>query len=87
VAGLLAAMPETMLAFAPNYNSFRRFRPDAHAPTSAGWGIDDRSAAIRVIAGDAKATRIEHRISGADVNPMSPWPRCWARCCRGSRKA
>jgi glutamine synthetase len=69
VAGLLAAMPETMLAFAPNYNSFRRFRPDAHAPTSAGWGIDDRSAAIRVIAGDAKATRIEHRISGADVNP------------------
>lgn len=69
VAGLLAAMPETMLAFAPNANSFRRFRPDAHAPLSASWGIDDRSAAIRVIVGDAKATRIEHRISGADVNP------------------
>jgi glutamine synthetase len=69
VAGLLAAMPETMLAFAPNYNSFRRFRPDAHAPVSASWGIDDRSAAVRVIVGDAKATRIEHRISGADVNP------------------
>jgi glutamine synthetase len=78
VAGLVAAMPETMLAFAPNANSFRRFRPDAHAPVSAGWGHDDRSAAIRVIdgskaggpkAGDsAKATRIEHRISGADAN-------------------
>ena len=78
VAGLIAAMPETMLAFAPNANSFRRFRPDAHAPISAGWGHDDRSAAIRVIDGSkvggsevgagAKATRIEHRISGADAN-------------------
>jgi len=69
VAGLLDAMPETMLVFAPNANSFRRIRPDAHAPISAGWGIDDRSAAVRVIVGDAKATRIEHRISGADANP------------------
>ncbi|WP_353227485.1 glutamine synthetase family protein [Novosphingobium sp.] len=73
VAGLVSAMPETMLAFAPNANSFRRFRPDSHAPVSAGWGHDDRSAAIRVIdgskaGGGAKATRIEHRISGADAN-------------------
>ena len=73
VAGLVAAMPDTMLAFAPNANSFRRFRPDAHAPVSAGWGLDDRSAAIRVIDGaklgvGGQATRIEHRISGADAN-------------------
>jgi glutamine synthetase len=73
VAGLVAAMGDCMLAFAPNANSFRRFRPDAHAPVSAGWGMDDRSAAIRVIdgsrqGGGAKATRIEHRISGADAN-------------------
>jgi glutamine synthetase len=69
VEGLLSAMPDTMLAFAPNFNSFRRFRPDAHAPLSASWGIDDRSAAVRVIPGDAKTVRIEHRISGGDVNP------------------
>ena len=73
VAGLVAAMPDTMLACAPNANSFRRFRPDAHAPVSAGWGHDDRSAAIRVIDGaklgvGGQATRIEHRISGADAN-------------------
>ncbi len=73
VAGLVTAMPDTMLAFAPNANSFRRFRPDSHAPVSAGWGHDDRSAAIRVIdgskvGGGARATRIEHRISGADAN-------------------
>ena len=73
VAGLVAAMPDCMLAFAPNANSFRRFRPDSHAPVSAGWGHDDRSAAVRVIdgstvGGGAKATRIEHRIAGADAN-------------------
>ena len=73
VAGLVDAMPDTMLAFAPNANSFRRFRPDAHAPVSAGWGHDDRSAAVRVIdgaraGGGAGATRVEHRISGADAN-------------------
>ena len=69
VAGLLSAMPGSMLVFAPHFNSYRRLRPDAHAPISAGWGVDDRSAAVRVIHADAKSTRIEHRISGADVNP------------------
>lgn len=73
VAGLIAAMGDTMLAFAPNANSYRRFRPDAHAPLSAGWGHDDRGAAVRVIdgsqaSGGAAATRIEHRIAGADAN-------------------
>jgi len=70
VAGLIATMPEAMLAFAPNFNSYRRFRPDAHAPLSAGWGFDDRSAAVRVIRAGPAATRIEHRISGADANPL-----------------
>ena len=69
VAGLIAAMPGSMLVFAPHANSYRRLRPDMHAPTSAGWGYDDRSAAIRVILGGCAATRIEHRIAGADCNP------------------
>lgn len=69
VAGLVASMPDAMLAFAPHANSYRRFRANAHAPVSAGWGIDDRSAAVRVVVGDAKSTRIEHRVAGADCNP------------------
>lgn len=69
VAGLIDAMPGSMLAFAPHANSYRRFQANAHAPISAGWGLDDRSAAIRVVVADAKSTRIEHRVSGADCNP------------------
>ncbi|MFW2851929.1 glutamine synthetase family protein [Sphingomonas sp. TX0543] len=69
VAGLLKAMPDSMLAFAPHANSYRRFRANAHAPVAASWGVDDRSAAIRVVKADARATRIEHRVPGADCNP------------------
>lgn len=69
VAGLVSSMPDAMLAFAPHANSYRRFRANAHAPVSAGWGIDDRSAAVRVVVADAKSTRIEHRVAGADCNP------------------
>lgn len=69
VAGLLEAMPASMLALAPHANSYRRFQANAHAPITAGWGLDDRSAAVRVVVADARATRIEHRVSGADCNP------------------
>lgn len=69
VAGLLEAMPASMLALAPHANSYRRFQANAHAPITAGWGMDDRSAAVRVVVADARATRIEHRVSGADCNP------------------
>lgn len=69
VAGLLEAMPASMLALAPHANSYRRFRANAHAPITAGWGMDDRSAAVRVVVADARSTRIEHRVSGADCNP------------------
>ena len=69
VAGLLDAMPASMLALAPHANSYRRFQANAHAPIAAGWGMDDRSAAVRVVVADARSTRIEHRVSGADCNP------------------
>jgi glutamine synthetase len=69
VAGLLAAMPGCMLAFAPHANSYRRLRPDAHAPISAGWGYDDRSAAIRVITGSAGPPASNTASPGADCNP------------------
>jgi glutamine synthetase len=69
VGGLLATMPEMMLLFAPHANSYRRFRKNSHAPVSAGWGMDDRSAAVRVITGKPLETRIEQRVAGADCNP------------------
>ncbi|WP_380058164.1 glutamine synthetase family protein [Falsihalocynthiibacter sp. SS001] len=69
VAGLTTAMPESTLLFAPHLNSYRRLRPETHAPTLVAWGYENRTAAIRIPGGSNKARRIEHRVSGADANP------------------
>lgn len=68
VGGLLAAMREAMLIFAPNANSYRRFQPGAFVPTLATWGINNRTTALRIPPGGAGARRIEHRVAGADAN-------------------
>ena len=62
-------MGETMLVFAPHANSWRRFALQSYAPVSPTWGENNRSVAVRVPAGDVKARRIEHRLSGVDANP------------------
>jgi glutamine synthetase len=69
VAGLVAAMPETTLLFAPHMNSYRRIRPGTHAPAAAAWGYENRTTAIRIPGGAPAARRIEHRVAGADANP------------------
>lgn len=69
VAGCLAAMPASTLIFAPHGNSYDRLVPGAHAPTSAAWGYENRTTAIRIPGGSPKARRIEHRVAGGDINP------------------
>lgn len=69
VAGCLVAMPASTLVFAPHGNSFDRLVPGAHAPTSAAWGYENRTAAIRIPGGPNAARRIEHRVAGGDTNP------------------
>ncbi|MFC5385011.1 glutamine synthetase family protein [Aquamicrobium segne] len=69
VGGLLAAMAESTLVFAPHFNSFRRLRPNSHAPTTVAWGYENRMVAIRIPGGPTAARRIEHRVAGADANP------------------
>jgi glutamine synthetase len=68
VGGMLATAAEAMLLLAPHANSYRRLCPGAHAPTVVNWGVDNRTAAIRVVQG-GRATRLEHRVAGADTNP------------------
>jgi glutamine synthetase len=69
VAGCLATMPDAMALFAPNYNSFRRFRLGSHAPHAPTWGYENRTAAVRIPGGSRRAIRLEHRVCGADANP------------------
>ncbi|MBK8457513.1 MAG: glutamine synthetase [Phyllobacteriaceae bacterium] len=69
LGGMIETMGESMLVFAPHANSWRRFASQSYAPVSPTWGVNNRSVAIRVPAGDVKSRRIEHRPSGVDANP------------------
>ncbi|MGB0865107.1 MAG: glutamine synthetase family protein [Granulosicoccaceae bacterium] len=69
VAGCLAAAAQSTLIFAPHLNSYRRLRPNTHAPIAIGWGYENRTALVRIPGGSHKARRIEHRAAGADSNP------------------
>jgi len=69
VWGLQALMPESMLLFAPNANSYRRLRPLTYAPTAATWGWNNRTVAVRIPPGGPSARRVEHRVAGSDANP------------------
>jgi glutamine synthetase len=69
LGGLRATMGESMLVFAPHANSWRRFASQSNAPVSPTWGVNNRSVALRIPAGDVKARRIEHRPAGVDANP------------------
>lgn len=69
IGGLQKTMAESMLVFAPNANSYRRFRHQSYAPMAPTWGINNRSVSLRVPAGAPPSRHVEHRVSGADANP------------------
>lgn len=68
IAGLKATAAESFLAFAPNGNSYRRFRQQSYAPVAANWGVNNRSVSLRVPAGPPASRHVEHRFCGADAN-------------------
>ena len=67
--GVLDTMRDLQAIFAPHMNSYRRFQPASFAPSAPDWGFDNRAAAIRLPETSGPGARLEHRISGADVNP------------------
>lgn len=69
VAGCISAMPGSALVFAPHLNSYDRLVPGNHAPTGVSWAYENRTSSIRIPSGSTSARRIEHRVSGGDVNP------------------
>ena len=69
VGGQQALMPELLAMVASTVNSYSRLVPGYWAPTSATWGVENRTCALRVIQGGAKSQRVEYRIAAADINP------------------
>jgi glutamine synthetase len=69
IGGLRKYLPQAMLLFAPNVNSFRRLVPDFDAPINVHWGRDNRTVGLRVPDSGATNRRVENRLAGADANP------------------
>ncbi|PTA50236.1 glutamine synthetase [Shewanella morhuae] len=69
IGGLQKYLPDLMLLFAPNINSFRRYISGSQAPINLSWGVDNRTTGLRVPLSDPSARRVENRIAGADANP------------------
>jgi glutamine synthetase len=62
---------DALAAFlSPTPNDYKRYQPGSFAPVNKSWGIDNRSASIRVPAtAIGSAARVENRIGGAAANP------------------
>jgi glutamine synthetase len=69
LAGQVAHLMEFAPMFWPTINSYKRLVDGFWAPVKPTWGVDNRTASFRVIAGSPKSTRLETRCPGADVNP------------------
>ncbi|MFN7038430.1 MAG: glutamine synthetase [Alphaproteobacteria bacterium] len=69
IGGLLKLMKESMIYFAPNENSYKRFDNNFETPTKICWGGNNRTTALRVPTVQNKNNlRIEHRVAGSDCN-------------------
>jgi glutamine synthetase len=69
LGGQQALMPELLAMVASTVNSYSRLVPGYWAPTSATWGVENRTTALRVIRGGPSSQRVEYRIAAADINP------------------
>jgi glutamine synthetase len=69
IAGVLAHAPALAAVCNPTINSYKRLGPDSFAPWLIDWGLDNRSAMIRVPPERGRASRIELRLGDASANP------------------
>lgn len=69
IGGALATMAAAASFAYPTMNSYRRIAELTGPPTTASWGVDNKSTAIRAICRDAKQSRVEYRVPSSDANP------------------
>ncbi|MEH0474245.1 glutamine synthetase family protein [Streptomyces sp. B21-097] len=69
VAGVLAHAPALAALANPTVNSYKRFGPDTLAPWLVDWGLDNRSAMVRIPPERGSGARLELRLGDAGANP------------------
>ena len=69
IAGILAHAPALAAVSNPTINSYKRFGPDTLAPWLIDWGLDNRSAMVRIPPERGGASRVELRLGDASANP------------------
>jgi glutamine synthetase len=70
IGGLQRYLPYAVPMFAPNVNSYRRFgHKETDSPINVEWGLDNRTAGLRVPVSKPENRRVENRLPGADGNP------------------
>ncbi len=69
IGGLQKYTPGAMIFYAPYVNSYRRLAYGDAAPTNVAWGIDNRTAGLRMPISRHSNRRIETRFAGSDANP------------------
>ncbi|MGK0184888.1 MAG: glutamine synthetase [Verrucomicrobiales bacterium] len=69
IAGQQQLLKPFLAMSAPTINSYTRLVKGFWAPTTATWGIDNRTCALRAIPGTENSQRLEFRLGAADGNP------------------
>ncbi|PSN18491.1 glutamine synthetase, partial [filamentous cyanobacterium CCP5] len=69
VQGILDHAPAMMPLIGPTPNCYRRLKPHTFAPSNISWGIEDRSAMVRVKATGDEGTHLEMRAASGLSNP------------------
>ncbi|WTW98552.1 glutamine synthetase family protein [Streptomycetaceae bacterium NBC_01309] len=69
IAGILRHAPGIAAVLNPTVNSYKRFGPDTLAPWLIDWGLDNRSAMVRIPPERGPGARLEVRLGDASANP------------------
>ncbi|HXG12466.1 MAG TPA: glutamine synthetase, partial [Gemmataceae bacterium] len=85
LAGLLAHLPGLIFLSSTTVNGYKRLVEHSFAPTTATWGVDNRTAAVRVL-GHGPERRLEYRGGAADANPYLLLAGCAAAALDGLRR-
>ncbi len=67
--GILDHAPAMLPLIGPTPNCYRRLKPHTFAPSNISWGIEDRTAMVRVKATKDDATHLEMRAASGLSNP------------------